>query len=130
MLKPDLSHFAEVETVGGKSRGTSFSTALIAPLAAQAMMRLRDASPDLVKALLIHNGDHPFDPNLGFGTPAADPLPWECRPGFVTLVWTDTLRPGDAVLLGTPNSSLTSQNGHTQGPWHPDSCPQSPSHGV
>ncbi|MXY33095.1 MAG: S8 family serine peptidase, partial [Boseongicola sp. SB0664_bin_43] len=55
MLKPDLSHFSHVRALGGVDiRGSSFATALTSPLAAHTMERVRDASPDLVKALLLH----------------------------------------------------------------------------
>lgn len=104
MLKPDLTHFSKVRVIGGTvAEGTSFSTALTSPVAAHTMARLRDASPDLVKALLLHNSDRDaFDAKLGLGTPAVDPLPWECRPGFVTLQWTEQLRPGAAFYWEIP----------------------------
>jgi hypothetical protein len=104
MLKPDLSHFSHVRALGGSViSGSSFATALTSPLAAHAMQRVRDASPDLVKALLLHNADgQGFDPSLGFGTPAVSSLPWECRPGFVTLQWKAALRPGAAFYWELP----------------------------
>jgi len=47
---------------------------------------LREPDPDLVRALLIHNTDGDgFDAGKGFGTPEAAYVPWECRPGTVTL---------------------------------------------
>lgn len=98
MLKPDLSHFSHVRALGGVViRGSSFATSLTSPLAAHTMERVREASPDLVKALLLHNSDGVnFDPSLGFGTPKEASMPWECRPGFVTLQWRASLRPGAA----------------------------------
>ncbi|MDE0307011.1 MAG: S8 family serine peptidase [Albidovulum sp.] len=108
MLKPDASHFSQVRVIGGVVvRGSSYATALTSPLAAHTMARVRYASPDLVKALLLHNSDGMnFDPALGFGTPTADALPWECKPGFVTLQWRAELRPGAAYYweLPIPNS--------------------------
>jgi len=104
MLKPELSHFSHVRALGGAIiRGSSFSAALTSPLAAHTMQRVRDASPDLVKALLLHNADgQGFDPALGFGTPAVTSLPWECRPGFVTLQWRAGLRPRVAYYWELP----------------------------
>lgn len=103
MLKPDLSHFSHVRALGGVViRGSSFATSLTSPLAAHTMERVREASPDLVKALLLHNSDGVnFDPALGFGTPTAASLPWECRPGFVTLQWRASLRPSAAYGVVT-----------------------------
>jgi hypothetical protein len=94
MLKPDTSHFSHVRALGGAViRGSSFATALMSPLAAHTMDRLREPDPDLVRALLIHNADGDgFDTGRGFGTPDAAYLPWECRPGTVTLQWKASLR--------------------------------------
>ena len=87
MLKPDISHFSHVRALGGAViSGSSFATALASPLAAHMMDRLREPDPDLVRALLIHNADGDgFDAGKGFGTPEAAYVPWECRPGTVTL---------------------------------------------
>ena len=117
MLKPDLSHFSKVRVIGGTiTEGSSFATALTSPVAAHTMARLRDASPDLVKALLLHNADRDaFDPKLGFGTPAVDPLPWECRPGFVTLQWTAQLRPGAAFYWELPIPPSLRKTGKLKG---------------
>lgn len=117
MLKPDMSHFSHVRALGGALiQGSSFSTALSSPLAAHTMARLRDASPDLVKALLLHNTDgEGFDPALGFGTPAAASLPWECRPGFVTLQWTASLRPGAAFYWELPIPPALRKTGKLKG---------------
>ena len=117
MLKPDLSHFSHVRALGGSViRGSSFATALTSPLAAHTMQRLRDASPDLVKALLLHSSDGEiFDPSLGFGSPAGDSLPWECRPGFVTLQWTAALRPGAAFYWELPIPQSLSKSGKLRG---------------
>jgi hypothetical protein len=117
MLKPDLSHFSKVRVIGGSiAQGTSFATALTSPVAAHTMARLRDASPDLVKALLLHNADRDaFDANLGFGTPAVDPLPWECQPGFVTLQWTARLRPGAAFYWELPIPQSLRKTGKLKG---------------
>lgn len=96
MLKPELSNFSHVRDASGQPiRGSSFAAALTSPLAAHTMVRLRDASPDIVKALLIHSADlKKFDPNLGFGTPTANALPWECEQGIATLIWKSKLRRG------------------------------------
>ena len=117
MLKPDISHFSHVRALGGAViAGSSFSTALTSPLAAHTMQRVREASPDLVKALLLHNSDgENFDPSLGFGTPAVSSLPWECRPGFVTLQWTAALRPGAAFYWELPIPQSLRKSGKLRG---------------
>ena len=94
MLKPDVSHFSHVRALGGAViAGSSFATALASPLAAHTMDRLREPDPDLVRALLIHSSDgQGHDIARGFGTPDAMQLPWECRPGTVTLQWKASLR--------------------------------------
>ena len=117
MLKPELSHFSHVRALGGALiKGSSFATALTSPLAAHTMARLRNASPDLVKALLLHNADgHAFHPSLGFGTPGASTLPWECRPGFVTLQWTASLRPGAAYYWELPIPASLRETGKLKG---------------
>lgn len=96
MLKPEISNFSHINDYSGKpDNGSSFSAALTSPLAAHAMEKVRDASPDMVKALLIHRTDlNKFDPYLGFGTPSVYPLPWECRKGTATLIWNLSLRQG------------------------------------
>ena len=117
MLKPELSHFSHVRALGGSLiKGSSFATALTSPLAAHTMARLRDASPDLVKALLLHNADgQAFHPSRGFGTPGASTLPWECRPGFVTLQWTASLRPGAAYYWELPIPPSLRETGKLKG---------------
>lgn len=95
MLKPEVSHFSEVRVLGGNIvKGSSYAAALTSVLATHTMKQLRNPSPDLVKALIIHNTNGEcFDPDVGFGAPT-EYLPWLCRPGFVTLQWTAELRPG------------------------------------
>lgn len=117
MLKPDVSHFSHVRALGGTIiSGSSFSTALASPVAAHTMRRVREASPDLVKALLLHNADgQGFNPALGFGTPAVTSLPWECRPGFVTLQWRAALRPGAAYYWELPIPYSMRQSGKLRG---------------
>lgn len=117
MLKPDLSHFSHVRALGGVViRGSSFATSLTSPLAAHTMERVREASPDLVKALLLHNSDGVnFDPALGFGTPTAGSLPWECRPGFVTLQWRASLRPSAAYYWELPVPESLKRTGKLKG---------------
>ena len=112
MLKPELSHFSHVRALGGLViKGSSFGAALTSPVAAHTMQRVRDASPDLVKALLLHNADgETFDPSLGFGTPAAGFFPWECRPGFVTLQWSASLRPGAAFDREAAHPPIASES--------------------
>ena len=117
LLKPEVSNFSHVRAIGGAViKGSSFSTAVTSPLAAHTMARLRDASPDLVKALLIHNSDgENFDPSIGFGTPNHATIPWECRAGFVTLQWTASLRPGAAFYWELPIPPSLRKNGKLKG---------------
>ena len=104
LLKPDVSHFSNVRALGGTvQQGSSFATALASPLAAHTLARLREPDPDLAKALLIHTTDGDgFDASLGFGTPKAEILPWECVPGSVTLQWRASLRPWVAYYWELP----------------------------
>lgn len=103
MLKPDISHFSHVRVIGGVlTQGSSYATALTSPLAAHTLDRLRDPTPDLAKALLLHGTDgDSFHPSTGFGTPC-EPLPWHCPPGVVTLQWKADLRPGAAYYWDLP----------------------------
>ena len=117
MLKPDLSHYSHVCAWGGVAVcGSSFATSLISPLAAHTMARIREATPDLVKALLLHNSDQEsFDPALGFGTPATASLPWMCKPGFVTMQWRASLRPGAAYYWELPIPASLMRTGKLKG---------------
>jgi hypothetical protein len=79
-------------------------------------MRLRDPDPDLAKALLLHNADgESFDPALGFGSPNAEVLPWQCAPGFVTLQWRAELRPGAAFYWELPIPDSLKKTGKLRG---------------
>jgi hypothetical protein len=117
LLKPDLAHFSHVRALGGALvRGSSFATALASPLAAHTMDRLRDPTPDLVKALLIHRSDSDrFDPALGFGTTDLVTLPWECRPGTVTLHWRARLRTRAAYYWELPIPPALRDGGRLRG---------------
>lgn len=104
LLKPDTAHFSHVRALGGGiEQGSSFATALTAPLAAHTMHRLRGPTPDLVKALIIHHADGgAFSNSTGWGNPSTQTLPWECRPGAVTFHWQAELRPGAAYYWEVP----------------------------
>ena len=104
LLKPDTSHFSRVRALGGGiEEGSSFATALTAPLAAHTMHRLRGPTPDLVKALIIHHADgDSFSNSTGWGSPSIVTRPWECRPGAVTFHWQAELRPGAAYYWEVP----------------------------
>tara|TARA_R110002049_G_scaffold60783_2_gene162837 strand:- start:88 stop:1635 length:1548 start_codon:yes stop_codon:yes gene_type:complete len=117
MLKPDLSHFSKVRVVGGiVTSGSSFAAALTSPLAAHTMARLREPTADMVKALILHHaGGQGFDPAWGFGSPGASTLPWECRPGFVTLQWRASLRPGAAYYWELPIPAALRASGKLKG---------------
>jgi hypothetical protein len=104
MLKPDVSWFSNLRLLGGRREiGSSYAAAITAPLTAHAVARLRDADPDLVKAILIHatEGSAP-DKGIGWGTPFNGHLPWECAPGTVTLAFRANLKPGFAYYWDLP----------------------------
>ena len=96
MLKPDLSWFSQLRAIGGGTQtGSSYPTPLVSSLAAHAFANLREATPDLVKALLINAAErHEHDAKLGWGTPYRGHLPWNCEEGSVTLAWRAQLEPG------------------------------------
>lgn len=98
MLKPDLSWFSELRMLGGViDTGSSYATPLVSAVAAHTFAKLRDPSPDLVKALLINAAERDaHDPKLGWGTPFNGAAPWECHNGSVTLAWRARLTPGSA----------------------------------
>lgn len=100
MKKPELSWFSTLRVLGGDiDTGTSFSAPLISSISAHAFQNLKDASPDLVKALLINKAErYDHDLRLGWGSPwkKGDSLPWLCDVGTVTLVWTSKLQAGFA----------------------------------
>lgn len=52
---------------------------------------------------MLHNAvGGGFDTAIGFGSPDGVALPWECKPGFVTLQWSAKLRPGAAYYWELP----------------------------
>lgn len=98
MKKPDLAWYSELRVLGGGSEiGTSFSTPLVSSLAAHTFANLKNASPDLVRALLINRAELSSHSNgLGWGTPwEEDKLPWHCPPGDITMAWSAELKPGN-----------------------------------
>jgi hypothetical protein len=117
LLKPDISHFSHVRALGGAViSGSSFATALASPLAAHTMDRLREPDPDLVRALLIHNSDgERHESGRGFGTPDAEQLPWECRPGTVTLQWKAALRDRASYYWELPIPPALLKDGRLKG---------------
>lgn len=96
MFKPDLSWFSTVRVIGGKvETGTSYSTPLVSSLAAHTWERLREPSPDTVRALLLDRCDHDMHcVRIGWGSPETLSLPWNCPPGSVTVLWSGELIPG------------------------------------
>ena len=117
LFKPDTSHFSHVRALGGAIvKGSSFATALTAPLAAHTMHRLRGPTPDLVKALLIHHAQGTgFSNSFGYGSPGVETLPWECRPGAVTFHWQADLRPGAAYYWEVPIPAGLLERGRLRG---------------
>jgi len=107
MRKPDLSWFSYLRVIGGGyENGTSYSAPLVASLAAHTFKKIKDPSPDLVKALLINRSEiESHDPSLGWGTPWEEgDYPWLCAKDSVTLAWQSKLKPGfdyywDDILL-------------------------------
>ena len=98
MKKPDLAWYSELRVLGGGQEiGTSFSTPLVSSLAAHTFANIKNAKPDLVRALLINRAELlSHDNALGWGTPwKEDQLPWHCPPGDVTMAWSAELKPGN-----------------------------------
>ncbi|WP_411835658.1 S8 family serine peptidase [Pseudomonas chlororaphis subsp. aurantiaca] len=98
MKKPDLAWYSELRVLGGGSEiGTSFSTPLVSSLAAHTFANVKNATPDLVRALLINRAELSSHSNdLGWGTPwEEDKLPWHCPPGDITMAWSAELKPGN-----------------------------------
>lgn len=95
-LVPQLTSFSPLRILGGViSHGTSFPTGLISALAAHTFHNLRDPVPDMVRALLVNRTDlDGYDNAMGWGTPSADHMPWNCAPGTVTLAFKAALRTG------------------------------------
>ncbi|CRM76720.1 S8 family serine peptidase [Pseudomonas sp. 8 R 14] len=97
MKKPDLAWYSELRVLGGRSEiGTSFSTPLVSSLAAHTFSNVKNATPDLVRALLINRAElYSHSNGLGWGTPwEENKLPWHCPPGDITMVWSAELKPG------------------------------------
>ena len=94
MLKPEISGHSTLRVGNGTQMvGTSFPTAVFSSLAAHGFEKIRGATPDLVKALLINCSDaKTHQRGLGWGTPRTETAPWECPPGVVTLLWTGELK--------------------------------------
>ncbi|EQA1173111.1 hypothetical protein AT483_15875 [Escherichia coli] len=99
MKKPELSWFSRVRVIGGTvDIGTSFSAPLVSSIAAHTFSNIKNATPDLVRALLINRSELlSHDDALGWGTPwDGDLLPWYCKDGSVTLTWISKLKAGAA----------------------------------
>lgn len=95
-LVPQVTSYSPLRLLGGGvRRGTSFATGLISSLAAHTFDHLRDPTADMVRALIINQGDLPkYDRHLGWGTPSPEYMPWACPPGSVTLAFRRNLKPG------------------------------------
>ncbi|WP_426315480.1 S8 family peptidase [Methylobacterium fujisawaense] len=95
-LVPHVCSYSPLRLLGGSaSRGTSYSTSIVSALAAHSFDKLRDPTPDVVKALIIDQCDlSEFSSDLGWGTPSADYYPWNCPPGSVRLVFRRSLTAG------------------------------------
>lgn len=95
MLKPDVSWYSKLRVLGGGiGTGSSYAAPLVSSLAAHSFAKLKDPSPDLVKALLINAAERDaHDPKLGWGTPYHVHMPWVCAPGAVTMIWRALLQP-------------------------------------
>jgi len=90
LKKPEISWFSTVRALGGTEQtGSSFATALVSSVAAHAFHNLKNASPDLVRALLLNTADRgAYDERLGWGSPCVvNEVPWKCPDGSVTLLW-------------------------------------------
>ena len=116
MLKPEISNFSSVRVIGGvQTCGSSFSAALTSPLAAHTFDRLRTPTPDLVKALILHSSaEGPHQAATGFGTPKTA-APWLTEPGYVTLQWSASLRPGASYYWELPIPPALRKSGKLKG---------------
>lgn len=116
MLKPETVHFSHIRAIGGVvSRGSSFSAALTSSLAAHTMAALREPSPDLVKALIIHGADNrSYDVAMGFGSPTMS-MPWNSPPGAVTLQWRADLKAGASYYWELPIPAALRASGKLRG---------------
>lgn len=96
MLKPEVSWISPLQVAGSKKMiGSSFATAITSVLAAHTYDRLKQPTPDLVRALLIDRTElDVHSPKLGWGTPYDGAPPWECAQGCVTMTWQAELLPG------------------------------------
>src|SRR5690606_2952479 len=58
---------------------------------------IKNATPDLVKALLINTSDlEEYDKKLGWGSPYKNnEIPWFCKDNSVTLVWKAKINAGE-----------------------------------
>jgi hypothetical protein len=84
---------------GDVATGTSFSTPLISSIAAHTFKNIKNATPDLVKALLINKSEGAeHDLRIGWGTPwhKNNVMPWLCEDGSVTLAWNSKLKAGSS----------------------------------
>lgn len=96
LKKPEISWFSPLRALGGSEQsGSSFATALVSGVAAHAFHNLKNATPDLVRALLLNTADREtYDERLGWGSPCVlHEVPWKCPEGSVTLLWTAKLLP-------------------------------------
>lgn len=94
LKKPEISWFSTLRALGGSTQtGSSFAAALVSSVAAHTFHNLRNATPDLVRALLLNTSDlEGYDERLGWGSPCViNEVPWKCPEGSVTLLWTAKL---------------------------------------
>ncbi len=104
MQKPDLANFSELRFIGGvTARGSSYATAVTSPLVAHTLARLKDRTPDLARAVLLHSTSRTgHDPEIGWGSPYNGHLPWECAPGTATFLFMADMQPGNAYYWTLP----------------------------
>ena len=98
LTKPELSWFSSLRAIGGETQvGSSYAAAIVSTVAAHTFHQLKEPSPDLVRALLINTADRDlYDSRVGWGSPFKEKsLPWMCREGRVTLLWSAELRAGE-----------------------------------
>lgn len=116
MLKPDASNFSNVRVIGGLViQGSSFAAALTSPLAAHTYQRLREPTPDLIKALMLHRCEgEAFDVAIGFGSPG-ETMPWESPAGAVTIQWSASLKPQAAYYWEIPIPPSLRKSGKLKG---------------
>lgn len=93
MLKPEMSWFSHQRILGGDLEvASSYAAPLVSRVSAHTWVKLRQPTPDLVKALLINAADRAdFDHRVGYGSPIRPAEPWLTGDNAVIFCWQQTM---------------------------------------